>query len=74
MEGIVGMPHVCGDEPLESHGGCGCCDVCPTYVGMNRLFGPGNASPAGMPHVCGDEPHHPDRGGDLEMYAPRMWG
>ena len=30
------MPHVCGDEPIESCYPAGVEFVCPTYVGMNR--------------------------------------
>ena len=31
------MPHVCGDEPAVERMNTILGDVCPTYVGMNRL-------------------------------------
>ena len=30
--------------------------VCPTYVGMNRMYYINTQGPNRMPHVCGDEP------------------
>ena len=52
------MPHVCGDEPDGTEFIFDTEDVCPTYVGMNRLETQSDGPHRGMPHVCGDEPYN----------------
>ena len=48
--------------------------VCPTYVGMNHQRMTADVIMRSMPHVCGDEPAAELLAGQIEQYAPRMWG
>ena len=68
------MPHVCGDEPIEGGVGFSGTNVCPTYVGMNRVALTAACAAPRMPHVCGDEPNGKLYYLHSEAYAPRMWG
>ena len=49
-------------------------DVCPTYVGMNRVEHRHIEQKESMPHVCGDEPINQYEQEQEQAYAPRMWG
>ena len=48
--------------------------VCPTYVGMNRITELAAMIDESMPHVCGDEPYTGGPIASAGTYAPRMWG
>jgi hypothetical protein len=70
----LSVPHVRGDQPIDSLRDDVHRLAFPTCVGMNRSRGSSTTTAVCVPHVRGDEPNERQRKKKARARSPHAWG